>query len=91
LLSFPQDTASDTTTILARIGISFISTAQACSNAEEEIPDWDFSRVVSDSQTQWRDILSRVEVGIENVDPDTVTLLYSSVCKRVYAYVLDSH
>ncbi|KAF8193206.1 glycoside hydrolase family 92 protein [Mycena galopus ATCC 62051] len=79
LLSFPQDTDSKTTTILARVGISFISTAQACTNAEEEIPDWDFSRVVSDSETQWRDILSRVQVETENVDPDTVTLLYSSL------------
>lgn len=81
MLSFPQDTesASGTTTILARVGVSFISTAQACSNAEEEIGDWDFSRVVSDSEDQWRDILSRVQVDTENVDDDTVTLLYSSV------------
>lgn len=79
LLSFPQDTKSDTTTILARVGISFISTAQACSNAEEEIPDWDFARVVSDSEDQWRDILNRVQVDTTNVDKETVILLYSSV------------
>ncbi|KAJ7917216.1 glycosyl hydrolase family 92-domain-containing protein [Mycena leptocephala] len=59
MLSFPQDAASGTTTILARVGISFISTAQA--------------------EDQWRDILSRVQVDTENVDDDTVTLLYSSL------------
>ncbi|KAJ7214338.1 glycosyl hydrolase family 92-domain-containing protein [Mycena pura] len=81
LLTFPQDTgsAAGTTAILARVGISFVSTAQACSNAEEEIADWDFARVVSDSEDQWRDILSRVQVDTENVDDDTVTLLYSSL------------
>ncbi|KAJ7751505.1 glycoside hydrolase family 92 protein [Mycena maculata] len=81
LLSFPQDTESPsgTTTILARVGISFISTAQACSNAEAEIGDWDFERVVSDSQDQWRDILNRVQVDTENVDAETVILLYSSL------------
>ncbi|KAJ7135659.1 glycoside hydrolase family 92 protein [Mycena epipterygia] len=79
LLSFPQDTKSGTTTILARVGVSFISTAQACSNAEAEIGDWDFARVVADSEDQWRDILSRVQVDTDNVDDDTVTLLYSSL------------
>ncbi|KAJ7274823.1 glycosyl hydrolase family 92-domain-containing protein [Mycena rebaudengoi] len=79
LLSFPQNTKSGTTTILARVGVSFVSTAQACRNAEEEIPDWNFARVVSDSENQWRDILGRVEVDTTNVDEDTVTLLYSSL------------
>ncbi|KAJ7115134.1 glycosyl hydrolase family 92-domain-containing protein [Mycena crocata] len=78
LLSFPQNTAG-TTTILARIGVSFISTAQACKNAESEIGDWDFARVLSDSEDQWRDILGRVQVDTENVDEETVTLLYSSL------------
>jgi putative alpha-1,2-mannosidase len=87
MLSFPQDAASGTTTILARVGISFISTAQACSNAEAEIGDWDFARVVNDSEDQWRDILSRVQVDTENVDDDTVTLLYSSVRTDYHRFV----
>ncbi|KAJ7096562.1 glycosyl hydrolase family 92-domain-containing protein [Mycena belliarum] len=81
LLSFPQDTQSyaGTTTILARIGVSLISTAQACANAESEIPHWDFARVVSDAEEQWRDILGRVRVETEGVDANTVELLYSSL------------
>lgn len=79
LQTFPTNTGSDTTSILARVGVSFISIDQACANAEEEIPDWDFQRVVDDSQTQWRDVLSRVQVETENVDTETTVLLYSSV------------
>ncbi|KAJ7051298.1 glycoside hydrolase family 92 protein [Mycena amicta] len=80
MLSFPQDTSSSGhSTILARVGISFVSTAQACQNAEEEIPDFDFAGVVADSENQWRDILGRVQVNSTGADDETVTLLYSSL------------
>ena len=80
LLTFPPNpTPGSTTSILARIGVSFISTDQACANAESEIPDFDFDGTVSASQAQWRDILSRVQVNTTGVDDDTVELLYSSV------------
>ncbi|KAG6890340.1 hypothetical protein C0992_002323 [Termitomyces sp. T32_za158] len=39
LLSF------NSSTVLARFGVSFISTQQACANAEAEIPDWDWDKV----------------------------------------------
>ncbi|KIY66915.1 glycoside hydrolase family 92 protein [Cylindrobasidium torrendii FP15055 ss-10] len=74
-----QSSGVDVTTILVRVGISLISVDQACSNAEEEIPNFDFESVVRDSEDQWRDILSRVQVEAEGVDEDTVTLLYSSL------------
>lgn len=34
----------------ARVGVSFLSTEQACSNAENEVSDWDFSRVRKDAE-----------------------------------------
>ncbi|KAI0922609.1 hypothetical protein AcV5_009537 [Taiwanofungus camphoratus] len=68
-----------TTAILARVGVSFISTAQACSNAEEEIPDFDFDGVQSEARAQWNEILGRVQVGTEGVDNEIVELLYSSL------------
>ncbi|THU97168.1 glycoside hydrolase family 92 protein [Dendrothele bispora CBS 962.96] len=81
LVGFPAnlDSINKTSTILARVGLSLISTEQACGNAEEEIPDWDFDRVVRDSQEQWFDILSRVQVDTEGVDDNITTLLYSSL------------
>ncbi|KAF9052316.1 glycoside hydrolase family 92 protein [Hymenopellis radicata] len=78
LVGFPAS-AAGSTTILARVGVSLISIAQACSTAEEEISDWDFERVLGDSQEQWRDILGRVQVQTEAVDVNTTTLLYSSL------------
>ncbi|GJE97619.1 glycoside hydrolase family 92 protein [Phanerochaete sordida] len=65
--------------VLARFGVSFISTAQACSNAEEEIPDWDWAAVQSASVDKWEDVLSRVQVDTEKENATVVELLYSSL------------
>lgn len=48
--------------ILARVGLSFISTAQACSNAEREIPGFDFESVRADAEDAWRQKLSTIKV-----------------------------
>lgn len=78
LLSF--DFASNTQrAVLVRFGVSFISTDQACANAEEEIPDWDWEAVQSSSVSKWEDVLSRVETNTTVEDPTVVELLYSSV------------
>ncbi|KAI3611728.1 glycoside hydrolase family 92 protein [Moniliophthora roreri] len=78
LVGFPSN-PSKPSSILARVGVSLISTEQACWNAEKEIPDWDFERVVKESEGAWRDILVRVKVGQEGVDRNTTELLYSSL------------
>ncbi|KAH9922159.1 glycoside hydrolase family 92 protein [Amylocystis lapponica] len=70
---------SGITAILARVGVSFISTDQACANAEEEIPSFDFAQVQSDSRAAWNDLLGRVQVGTDGVHPNTVELFYSSL------------
>ncbi|KAF5364126.1 hypothetical protein D9756_000963 [Leucocoprinus leucothites] len=67
------------TTILARVGVSLISSDQACANAEEEIPDFDFDKVHSDARAQWNDLLGRVQVDTTGVSMDTVKLFYSSL------------
>ncbi|KAF7300489.1 Glycoside hydrolase family 92 protein [Mycena chlorophos] len=76
LMFFPANPNGSPSSILVRVGVSFISTAQASQNAEE-IPDFDFAGVVSDAEDQWRDILNRVQVNSTGVDDDTVTLLVS--------------
>lgn len=67
-----------TTSILARVGVSFISPDQACANAEEEIPDFNLDRVRSSARAQWNELLGRIQVKTDNVDPEIVSLLYSS-------------
>ncbi|KAH8091050.1 glycosyl hydrolase family 92-domain-containing protein [Cristinia sonorae] len=73
LLSF------NSSTVLVRFGVSFLSSAQACANAEEEVPDWDWEKVMGDSVAKWEDVLSRVSVDVTKEDPTVVELLYSSL------------
>ena len=65
--------------MLSRFGVSFISQAQACANAEEEVPDWNWNAVQGASQAKWEDVLQRVKVDVSKEDPTVVQLLYSSV------------
>ncbi|KAI0752421.1 glycoside hydrolase family 92 protein [Daedaleopsis nitida] len=67
------------TSILARVGVSFISSEQACANAEKEIPDFAFDKVRAESRAQWSELLGRIQVDTRGVDPEIVDLLYSSV------------
>lgn len=84
---------SGKTTILARVGVSLISSAQACANSEAEIPDFSFERVKADARKQWNELLGRVRIDPTGVDTETIQLFYSSVsvcnrspcpCSRVY-------
>ncbi|CAL1712499.1 unnamed protein product [Somion occarium] len=77
LLTFTPN-GNGTTSILARVGVSFISPDQACANAEEEIPDFNLDRVRSSARAQWNELLGRIQVKTDNVDPEIVSLLYSS-------------
>ena len=67
------------TSILVRVGVSFISTDQACANAEQEIPAFDFAQVQADSRAAWNELLGRVQVDPSGVDYDAVELFYSSL------------
>ena len=55
-------TSSSANQILARVGVSFISVAQACSNAEAEIPTFDFEAVHSAAKAAWTETLGVVSV-----------------------------
>ncbi|OBZ76795.1 hypothetical protein A0H81_02962 [Grifola frondosa] len=78
LLTFAPN-INGTTAILVRAGVSFISTSQACANAEQEIPDFDFDSVRSDARAEWNELLGRIEVQTDGVDDDIVQLFYSSL------------
>ncbi|GLB41005.1 putative glycoside hydrolase family 92 protein [Lyophyllum shimeji] len=73
LLSF------NSSVVTARFGVSFKSADQACANAEEEIPEWDWDAVKSASRNAWEDVLSRVAADPDKEDPNVITLLYSSL------------
>jgi putative alpha-1,2-mannosidase len=65
--------------ILARVGLSFISTDQACSNAESEIPDFGFDAVKQAAEAAWRIKLSNVAIDAAGADPSLITMFYRYV------------
>ena len=79
LLTFSPAPNGMETSILVRVGVSLISTQQACTNAQAEIPDFDFERVHRESRAQWNQLLGRVQVDPTGVPTETLQLFYSSV------------
>ena len=55
--------------IQVKVGISFVSLAQARRNAEREIPGWSFAAVHQAAVAQWNQALSRIEIhGADEVE-----------------------
>ncbi|THH17239.1 hypothetical protein EW146_g3530 [Bondarzewia mesenterica] len=85
LLAFPTASNGSDTTVLVRTGVSFISSDQACANAESEIADFDFDAVSAAARAEWNAVLERVQVDLledgKNSDEqeDMRVLLYSSL------------
>jgi putative alpha-1,2-mannosidase len=56
------DTEKDRT-VLMKVGISFVSGADATGNLEAEDPGWSLSRIESAAQKRWNGLLGRVRIG----------------------------
>ena len=69
--------------LLARVGVSFISIDQACSNAETEIPDFDFDGTVAAAETVWREKLSVISIDATGVDDSFQEILWSGVYRSM--------
>jgi len=48
--------------VIAKVGISSVSTEGALKNLDAEIPGFDFKKVVKDARSAWEDQLSKIEV-----------------------------
>ncbi|UZD23999.1 GH92 family glycosyl hydrolase [Algoriphagus halophytocola] len=48
--------------LLMKVGISYVSEAQAMLNLNSELPHWDFDQVVKESTEEWNSYLGRIEV-----------------------------
>ena len=64
-ISFKDVNANDQ--IMARVGLSWISTERACENAEREITDFDFDRVLEDARTAWRKKFKPISMNSKGV------------------------
>lgn len=68
-------------TVQVKVGISFVSTANALLNLEQEDPDWDFNAVRAQANSAWNARLSQIEVSGGTQQEKTVfyTALYHTL------------
>jgi len=71
--------AGNPTQVTIRVGVSFVSEEQACSNAESEIGTSAFEDILAQSKVLWNEKLSRVEIDVPHTLPNVTELLYSSL------------
>jgi putative alpha-1,2-mannosidase len=71
--------------IMARMGLSFISTNQACRNAENEIPgpDFDFDGLVSSARDAWRKKFAPISIETGGVNDSLQTSFWSAVYRTM--------
>ncbi len=50
------------TPLLMKVGISYVNEEQALLNLDTELTHWDFDKIVSESQHEWNEYLSRIEI-----------------------------
>ncbi|KAF7297899.1 Glycoside hydrolase family 92 protein [Mycena chlorophos] len=65
--------------IIIRVGISFVSTDQACSNAESEIGTSTFEDIHAQAKALWNEKLSKIEIDVPNTPENITELLYTSL------------
>jgi putative alpha-1,2-mannosidase len=65
--------------ILARVGVSFFSTDQACKNAEMEIEDFDFAGVREAAEEAWKSKLGVISVDNTGIDKSLQRLFWSGL------------
>ena len=72
---------TDTETLHLKVGISYVSSANAAINLEKEIPGWDFEKVHNDAQAAWSAVLDHavVEGGGESQRRVFYTAMYHSL------------
>lgn len=68
--------------IIARVGVSFISSEQACSNAEQEIPNFDFDGTHNTARQAWLDALGVVSVTPGGASTDLQTVFWSGLYRN---------
>jgi putative alpha-1,2-mannosidase len=78
------DSLSDNV-LYARVGVSLVSTKQACQNAETEIPDptSSFTQIQTTAESAWREKLSPISVNATGVSENLQTLFWSAIYRTM--------
>ena len=74
---------TDSSPVLARVGLSLISSEQACQLAEREIPDFDFQTTRNTALSIWRQKMSPITVSTAGVNTSTLTNFYSGIYRTM--------
>ncbi|KXT11132.1 hypothetical protein AC579_4936 [Pseudocercospora musae] len=69
--------------IQARMGVSFLSTDQACQNAEQEIPDFDFPAVRSAAEDAWKTRLDGVSIKAGGASSNMQKTFFSGIYRTL--------
>lgn len=71
--------------VTARVGVSYISTDQACSNAEEEVTDivGDFEKLQEHATSAWSEKLSPIKVIPGGVNDDMLSSFWSGIYRTM--------
>ncbi|KAF1940855.1 hypothetical protein EJ02DRAFT_378895 [Clathrospora elynae] len=71
--------------VLARMGLSFISTEQACQNAEREIPgpDFDLESLVTSAEEAWREKFAPISIEMGGASNSSQTNFWSAVYRTM--------
>ncbi|OAX37357.1 glycoside hydrolase family 92 protein [Rhizopogon vinicolor AM-OR11-026] len=65
--------------VILRVGVSFVSTDQACANAQEEIGTMSFEEIQLASKALWQEKLSKIEIDVVNTPANVTEMFYSSL------------
>lgn len=68
-----------TGSVIARVGVSFLSVDKACSNGETEIPEFDFDGTKDAAYEAWEKHLSVVSIDATGVSTEFQTIFWSGL------------
>lgn len=69
--------------LIARVGLSFISVEQACQNAENEIPFYEFDKTVKAAEKVWAEKMSVIKVDHSGVDDGLLKTFWSGLYRTM--------
>ncbi|OAL48694.1 hypothetical protein IQ07DRAFT_84231 [Pyrenochaeta sp. DS3sAY3a] len=71
--------------VLARMGLSFISSQKACHNAESEIPGpkFDFESLLKTAEEAWRKQLTPISIETAGIDDSMQTSFWSAIYRTM--------
>ncbi|OOO05641.1 alpha-12-mannosidase [Aspergillus oryzae] len=70
-------------TMDVRVGISFISATQACSNAEKEQPNFDFEDTVARANAAWKEKMGVISLDTSGVSTELQTVFWSGIYRTM--------